>query len=279
MIRQIIRIDQDKCTGCNECVPGCPEGAIQIIDGKARLISDLFCDGLGACLGHCPEAAITIEEREAEPYDEVRVMENIVKHGENTVAAHLEHLHSHGETKYYQQAIDYLRSQNMNIPLKPGAHQGHGASPCGCPGSTEQAFNTEDSGSEAGTRQSQLRHWPIQGHLISPMAPYYQGADVLLSADCVAFSFGEFHRDYLKGKSLVIACPKLDDRLESYAEKITALIDQAKINTLTVIIMEVPCCGGLVQIAKEGAGKAGRKIPIKMIVVGIKGNIVRDEWV
>lgn len=157
---------------------------------------------------------------------------------------------------------------------------------CGCPGSAEQDFRETDKkgGDESGVhpvgvRPSQLRQWPVQLHLVSPMAPYFQKADVLLSADCVGFSLGDFHKDFLAGKSLAIACPKLDDGQDEYVDKITSLIDDAQINTLTVMIMQVPCCGGLTAIASQGAAKAKRKIPIKNIVVSLQGDILSEEWV
>lgn len=152
---------------------------------------------------------------------------------------------------------------------------------CGCPGSEMKDFREENSSESdsAGTRPSQLRQWPLQLHLVSPMAPYFQKADVLLSADCVAFTVGDFHKDYLKGKSLAIACPKLDEGQEEYVEKIASLIDEAQINTLTVMIMQVPCCGGLLAVAKQGAERAKRKIPIKALVVSLQGEILSEEWV
>ncbi len=280
MKRNIITIDEDKCTGCGLCVPNCPEGAIQIIDGKARLVSDLLCDGLGACLGHCPEDAITIEEREAEEYDESRVMENIVKQGINTVKAHLTHLKEHKQDAYYDQAVTYLKEHNIPIPGDRGTTV-EGMPSGSCPGSRIMAFAREDRASEAlaGKRPSQLTHWPIQMHLLSPYAPHYQGADMLLTADCVAFSLGDFHKEYLKGKVLGIACPKLDEGKEIYVEKLKALIDVAKINTLTVMIMEVPCCGGLLQLALKAASQAERRIPIKRVVVSLRGDILQEEWV
>jgi len=151
----------------------------------------------------------------------------------------------------------------------------------GCPGSKTIDFSekTNQEGSETGKRPSQLRQWPIQLHLVSPMAPYFQGKDILLAADCTAFAFGEFHKDYLKGKSIAIACPKLDSDQEIYVDKIKSLIDDAKINTLSVMIMQVPCCFGLAQIAKDGAEKASSKIPVKQIVVGLEGNILSEEWI
>ncbi len=275
MKRKIIKIDEKLCNGCGNCIPNCPEGAIQMIDNKARLISDLFCDGLGACLGHCPEGAILVEEREAEPYDEKQVMENIIKQGPNVVKAHLEHLNDHGEKEFLKIAKEVLKEKNMEVESKEETKVYSG-----CPGSRAMDFsgNKTSSGDESGKRVSQLRQWPIQLHLISPNAPYFKDKDVLLSADCVAHSVGDFHKDYLKGKQLLIGCPKLDDSLEVYIDKITALIDHSNINTLSVMIMEVPCCGGLLSVAQQAVNNAKRKIPVKSIVVGIKGNILKEDW-
>src|SRR3989338_4208191 len=277
--RKIINIDAKKCNGCGLCIPNCPEGAMQIIDGKARLVSDLFCDGLGACLGHCPQGAITIEEREAEQYDEKKVMENIVKQGKNTIKAHLEHLRDHNEIKYLKQALDVLKEKNIDNPLEADNMKAkHFA---GCPGARMMDFSESggDADSEDGKRISQLRQWPVQLHLVSPMAPYYHGKDVVLAADCVAYALGDFHKDFLKGKSLAIACPKLDGDQEVYIEKVTSLIDDAKINTLTVMTMELPCCAGLLHVAQQGAEKAKRKIPIKSITVSIQGEILGEKWI
>lgn len=284
MKRKIITIDEEKCTGCGLCIPNCPEGAIQIIDEKARLVSDLFCDGLGACLGHCPEGAISIEERESEPYDERTVMKNIIKQGTNVVRAHLQHLRDHNEQEYLATALDELKVQGITVDEKqPAAPAHHGG---GCPGSRSFQFDnapaaavpqtTADSGPD---HPSELRHWPVQMHLISPNAGHYRGADVVLAADCVAFSMGDFHRTFLKGKALAIACPKLDQGKEIYQEKLRSLIDDAKINTLTVIIMEVPCCGGLLHLAKQAASEAERKVPIKAVTVSIDGKILQEDWV
>ena len=276
MQREIITIDEEKCTGCGLCVPGCPEGALQIIDGKARLVSDLMCDGLGACIGECPEGAISIEKREAEPYDEAKVMENIIAAGPNTIKAHLKHLKEHGQTEFYNQAIQILNEQNIEVPmLNDQAHHGH----AGCPGSRSMNFDRPADAAPVGPQPSQLTHWPIQMHLISPMAPHYHGADLLLAADCVAFSLGDFHSKYLKDKTLAIACPKLDEGQNIYVEKLISLIDDAKINTLTVMIMQVPCCGGLLHMAQTAVQEADRNVPIKVMVVGLEGTILREEWV
>lgn len=318
MKRTIIKIDEDLCNGCGNCVPNCHEGALQIIDGKARLISDLFCDGLGACIGHCPEGAIAIEEREAEPYDEVKVMElMVVPKGRNTILAHLEHLRDHNETELLKQAIAYIKDNKIDMSPKnseEAAKPNHKkaeiftsieqarasvASPklsgCGggCPGSAPIDFNIDMTKVEEAVNQaksetviasgadapSELRQWPVQLHLLNPQAGYFKNADVLLAADCVAFAMGNFHNKYLKGKTLAIACPKLDTNKESYIEKLTSMITNSNINTLSVLMMEVPCCGGLVQMATMARQMSGKNIPIKKTVVGLQGEFLSEEWV
>lgn len=288
MKRKIVKIDEEKCTGCGLCIPNCHEGALQIIDNKARLISDLFCDGLGACLGHCPEGAITIEEREAEPYNERKVMEIMLKQGENTIIAHLEHLEEHGETGFLKEALEFLKEKKININYKSkmdkqdnnhdhGHHGHHGHS---CPGGMMKDFrNDAGSDNSQGDTSSQLKQWPVQMHLIHPNAPYFRNADVLLAADCVAFAAGNFHNAFLKGKSLAIACPKLDQNTDAYVEKLRMMIDEAMINTLTVAIMEVPCCGGLVQMAKMAMEKASRKVPVKVIIFNLQGKVISENWI
>ncbi len=279
MKRKIIKIDEEKCNGCGVCIPNCPEGAIQIIDSKARLVSDLMCDGLGACIGHCPEDAITIEEREAEAYNEYKVMANIVKAGKNTIKAHLTHLKEHNQHEYYQEALNYLKEKNIEIPVEK-ENSLSTSNFSGCPGSRIMNLKKDnDSISEGGKRRSNLSHWPIQMHLISPNAPHYKNSDLVLAADCTAFSLGDFHKDFLKDKTLAIACPKLDDGKSIYQEKLKALIDHANINTLTVITMQVPCCNGLLYLAKQAANESERKIPIKHIVISLEGDILKDEWV
>jgi ferredoxin len=280
--RKIVKIDEDKCTGCGVCIPNCPEGAIQLIDGKARLISDIFCDGLGACIGECPEGAISTEEREAEPYSEKKTMENIVKAGPNTIIAHLKHLKDHGEEGYLKEALEFLDEKgiSVNFDIEEKTECGHTHTQ-GCPGSRVIDFSEEEiqKSDETGTRQSQLRQWPIQLHLVPPNAPYFQGKDVILVADCVGYSLGDFHKDYLQGRSITIACPKLDSNIDIYVSKLANMIDNANINTLTVMTMEVPCCSGLLDIAKKATESATRKIPIKSIVVSVKGEILKEEWI
>ena len=310
MLRKIIRIDEEKCNGCGLCIPNCHEGALQIIDGKARLISDLFCDGLGACLGHCPEGAIEIIEREAQPYNETVVMETIVKQGRNTILAHLEHLRDHNEHELLKEAVAYIKKHQ--IDLSPGAEikpsiastvifenmkealnhvKPQQESACGCGSSKTIDFRIDmdkvnkaaavaaTTTAAASPAPSELRQWPVQLHLVNPMASYFQGADVVLAADCVAFAMGDFHERLLKNKSLAIACPKLDSNKEVYVQKITALIDSAEVDTITVMRMEVPCCGGLVQMAQIARDAAKRHIPIKVVEVGIQGEILDSKWI
>jgi len=299
MKRKIIRIDDEKCNGCGLCIPNCHEGAMQLIDGKARLVSDLFCDGLGACIGHCPEGAITVIEREAEPYDERRVMETLIPRGRNTILAHLEHLRDHNEQEFLRQAIGYLRENHIDMgPGKPGnspmVHHG-------CPGSMARDFresvgvqdfeplqdsvrfkNFEPLHDIVGVQNleplqnipvSELRQWPVQLHLLNPQASYFKNADVVLAADCTAFAMGNFHSRFLKGKSVAIACPKLDSNKESYIEKLTSMIADANIRSLTVVMMEVPCCSGLMYMAQKAKEMAGREIPIREEIVGINGEL------
>jgi ferredoxin len=277
--RKIIRIDDKKCNGCGACIPNCPEGALQIIDGKARLVSDLFCDGLGACLGTCPQGAITVEEREAESYNERKVMENVFKQGENTILAHLKHLKEHGEMGYLKEAIDFLKERNFEVPEEFMVTKYMKKPHEGCPGMKTMDFGkiAEEEEPAASRQPSALRQWPIQLHLVSPNASYFQGKDVLLAADCTAYALGDFHPSYLKGKTLAIACPKLDSGMDIYVEKIKALVDEAKINTLTVMIMQVPCCRGLLALASQALKGAIRKIPLKLVIVGIQGEILKEE--
>lgn len=306
MKRSIIKIDEDLCNGCGNCVPNCHEGALQIIDGKARLISDLMCDGLGACIGHCPEGAITIEEREAEAYNEVEVIKGMVPKGKNTIIAHLKHLLDHKQDALFKQGFDYLVTNKKELPFQiedvvDGLRHKSQSSLCGCgdhgnhehqtpvkpahghvgacPGSAARSFGKTEVQGNVGSLQSELTHWPIQLHLINPSSPHFAGADLLIAADCTAFSMGNFHQDYLKGRKLIIACPKLDHGLDVYLEKIKALIMSAGVNTITMLRMEVPCCFSLVQIVNRAKEETGSKVPLKEIVVGINGNILSSNWV
>lgn len=294
MIREIVKIDEELCNGCGDCVPNCHEGALQIIDGKARLISELMCDGLGACLGHCPEGAITIEKREAEDYDELVVIAQMISAGKATVFAHLKHLQDHGETEYLQQALGYIKANREAMPFEisevhelmhGGANkeaEGSGGCATGaCPGSAPLAFDAGSLKMAAPAQEvpSQLTQWPVQMHLINPAASYFHGADLLVAADCAGFAHGNFHNHFIKGRKMVIACPKLDQGQDIYVQKLVSLIDDSKVNTITVVIMEVPCCGGLSRTVQMATQMATRKVPVKEVVISIRGEVLSEDWV
>jgi NAD-dependent dihydropyrimidine dehydrogenase PreA subunit len=281
MKRTVIKINEELCNGCGLCVKGCHEGALQLIDGKAVMISDLYCDGLGACIGECPVGAIDFEEREAEPYNETLVMERLVLKGEHVIKAHLKHLIDHRQQDFVNEGLKYLKDNNISINIdsimQPGSQKNKQSG--GCPGSQAMSFTqVQEQHSSTNDIPSELQQWPVQLHLLSPQAPYLANADLLLAADCVAFSVGDFHGKHLRGKRLAIACPKLDAGKEIYIEKLVAMIDDSRINTLTVMMMEVPCCGGLLYLAQTALQKAKRKIPLKSVVVSLQGKILSEEW-
>lgn len=250
-VREVIEIDEELCDGCGDCVTACAEGAIAIIDGKARLIGDVYCDGFGACLGECPRGAISIIRREAEAFDE------------EAVARHL----SLEEKPGGRAAV------GSALPMADGMQVS-----ASCPGARARVWDgpTVDSETPASLGKSHLRQWPIQLHLVPPTAPFFHDADVLLAADCVAYSVGGFHGRFLDGKGLAIACPKLDSHQEIYMEKLVAMIDDAEIRSLDILVMEVPCCSGLVRLAQQASAQARRTIPMRCRVVGVRGEIIAD---
>ncbi len=275
MKRKIIKIDHELCDGCGLCLPGCPEGALQIIDGKARLVSDLFCDGLGACVGECPQGALTVEEREAEPYDEARVMEEIVPQGPATILAHLEHLREHGEKEYLSRALDFLKKRNIEIPeefeqKRTGGSGDPGTG--GCPGAriVEFSGNGKDQPASMGPAPSRLRQWPVQLNLVPPAAPFLEGSDLLVTADCVPIAYGGFHEDLLKGRTVVCGCPKFDDA-GAYRERLAGYFRQHEIKSVTVARMEVPCCSGLTALARGALADSGKEIPFRETVISVRG--------
>ncbi len=256
MIRQMVEIDEEKCNGCGDCVPSCAEGAIQIIDGKAKLISDNLCDGLGACLGDCPLGAISVVEREADEYDETAVDDHLKEIGRAPLS-------------HYEEPTAPATGGCPSAAVKSFAAPAAG----GCP--SARVMNLEkpasDDSADDASRPSRLAQWPIQLHLVPPTAPFFQNADVLLTADCVPFAYADFQEELLKGKALAIACPKLDNT-EPYVEKLTAMITQSNIKSLTVAHMEVPCCNGLVMMAKQALANSGRDIPFETVCIGIRGD-------
>lgn len=277
--RKIIKIDEKKCTGCSLCIPNCPEGALQIIDGKARLISDLFCDGLGACIGHCPEGAISIEERDAEAYDEKTVMLNIIKQGKNVIKAHLQHLKEHGENKLLSDALAVLKEKKIKSPLEENAtHAPHTHGMAGCPGAKVMDFRKKTSTVKKDraipTMESELTQWPIQIMLVPPHAPYLNNCDLLIAADCVPFAYPNFHTDLLKGKVVLVGCPKLDD-IAFYKERISQIVRNQNLKSITYVYMEVPCCHGMVNVIQSAISDSGKNIPFEDIMISIRGQILK----
>ena len=253
--RNIIKINEELCNGCGLCAKGCHEGALQIIDGKARLISELYCDGLGACIGDCPMNAISVEEKEVEAYDEIAVIKRIIPKGAKVLEAHLQHLKNHGEMNLLQQGIQYLKDNDIPVPALTQPQPQNVI-----PVSQMSAFKP----------MSASINWPVQLHLINPQSGVFNNADLLLVADCVAYANPKLYSELLVGKKLAIACPKLDVNKESYVNKLIQMIDDSKINSLTVAIMEVPCCGGLIRLVEMAMEKATRKITMTKVVVKIR---------
>ncbi|NVM24945.1 MAG: 4Fe-4S binding protein [Desulfobacterales bacterium] len=243
--RKIIRIDEELCDGCGQCVPSCAEGAIEIVDGKARLVTEKYCDGLGACLGECPNGALSIVEREAEEFDEEAVEE-------------------------------YLSSKDR----QEGAEEATMA--CGCPSAQIQSFIRPVSGEEDDkltiqkSSISTLSHWPVQIRLVPPTAPFLKGADLLVAADCTPVAYPNFHRDFLKGKVVMVGCPKFDD-IQDYIQKFADIFTTANIKSITVVVMEVPCCQGLPIIVEKGMEMAGKRIPMEKVVISARGEVLGRE--
>ena len=275
MKRDVIKINEEKCTGCGECIPGCPEGALQVIEGKARLISDLFCDGLGACIGNCPQGAIEIEQREAEPYDENKVMKNIIRGGPSVIVAHLKHLSDHGQKDLLNQAIDFLKEKNIDIP----DYEEGGSFECACPGSMAVDLSQKpETENEPQIRVSpELRNWPVQLQLLNPNAPYFKNANLLISADCAPFAYANFHQEFLKDKVLIIFCPKLDKTIEMYVDKLTEIFEKQDVNSISIVHMEVPCCSGIEVIVRRALEKAQKDIPVKDYTISISGEIIQTK--
>ena len=244
VMRKIIEIDDELCDGCGICIPSCAEGALEIIDGKARMIAEKLCDGLGACLGECPTGALKVIEREADDFDE------------EAVEKHLE------------------EQKKLKEEISP---------PCACPSAAMKTFAPMDAIPTAksptaveGIAESALSHWPSQISLIPPQAPFLKGADLLVLADCVPVSFPNLHQDFLPGKAVTLGCPKLDDGHE-YINKFAEIFKTAGINSITTLIMEVPCCGGLPMIVKKALEKSGMEIPMEEVVFSVRGKLLERK--
>ena len=277
-LRDIISIDEELCDGCGECVPSCVEGALRIVNGKARMVADVLCDGMGACVGECPTGALKVIRRDAPEFDEAAVA---LLTGHRPVVG--------------RKLPDATERSALFGLAAQGSHHGMR----GCPGSRVQVFEENEAKPSVAPQPrviplrdrtpmsarpevapsasgSRLRQWPVQLHLLPPTAPFFQGSHVLLVADCVPVAVPDFQNAFLDGRGLAIACPKLDQHLESYVEKLTAMVDHADIQSLTVAIMEVPCCSGLVRLAEQALGAASRKIPLRLVRIGIRGDLLAD---
>ena len=243
VMRKIIEIDDELCDGCGLCVPSCAEGAIEVVDGKARIVAERYCDGLGACMGECPKGALRIVEREADDFDE--------------------------------DAVElYLKEKEENPAELPTA--------CACPSTQIQTFEPiapvmkGGAGDPARPVDSSLEHWPVQINLIPPVAPFLKGADLLIAADCVPVAYPTFHRDFLKGKVVMVGCPKFDD-VEEYIRKFTDIFKTAEIKSITALVMEVPCCSALPVILQRAMAAAGKDIPVEQVVISTRGEILNRE--
>lgn len=244
IVRKIVQIDEEKCDGCGNCILGCAEGALALVDGKAKVISDNLCDGLGACIGECPQDALKIIEREAEAFDEEAVEEHLA---------------------------------TQKAEEKPEKKMA-----CGCPSAQIQSFSpcaqANQPVRQVGGQGSALTHWPVQIRLVPPTAPFLKGADLLVAADCVPVAFPSFHQELLHGKAVMLGCPKFDDA-QSYVDKFTDIFKAAGIKSVTTVVMEVPCCAGLPMIVKKAMEAAGVNIPVTEVVVSTRGKILQEKKV
>ncbi len=229
MIRKIIKIDEERCNGCGICADACHEGAIEMINGKAKLTREDYCDGLGDCLPACPEGAISFVEKEAPAYDE--------------------------------DAVNAAKMQKQSVKL-----------PCGCPGTHSRAFKRDEEPASSVQNSSRLMQWPCQIKLVPVNAPYFDGANLLIAADCTAYAYGNFHNDFIRGHITLIGCPKLDDG--DYSEKLTAIIRNNNIKSVKIVRMEVPCCGGIENAAKKAIKESGKFIPWQVVTISTDGKII-----
>ena len=254
--RKIVQIDEERCNGCGQCVSACAEGAIEIVDGKARLVSENYCDGLAACLGECPEGAISIVEREADAFDPEAV----------------EHRKSSGERR--------AESGEKRVATPNAERRTLDVLPCGCPSTHIQMFgNTCDATNQPASQSdisSALSHWPVQISLVPPTAPFLKGADLLVASDCTPVACPNFHRDFLKGRTVLLGCPKFDDT-EEYINKFADIFKTAGIHNVAVLIMEVPCCSKMPLIVQQAMALAKKNIPVEIVTVSARGTVVKRQ--
>jgi len=262
--RKIINIDEKLCNGCGQCIPSCPEQAIQLVDTpdgpKARLVKDIYCDGLGACLGDCPTGALTIEEREAKAYDDEATIARIKQVAPELLETHIKHIQEH---------TSEMSTQPTQSTPSPGFV---------CPSARMLQWDKQEEEQKVTDKQttplqSELRQWPVQLHLVPPVAPYFKNADIVVVADCVPFAYADFHQEFLKGegRAIAVGCPKLDDA-QAYVEKIAQIITKAQPKSITVVNMEVPCCFGLARIVQLAIEQSGQDVPVKTVTISVKGD-------
>src|SRR4030042_842588 len=251
--RKIIKIDEELCDGCGNCIPGCPEQALQLVDTplgkKARLVKEIYCDGLGACLGACPTGALEVIEREADPYDDEATIERIKEVAPAMLEEHVEHMREHAREKKHARPV------------------------CGCSSAKTMQWDKKQGSSKKVSIESELRQWPVQIHLVSPNAPYFKNVNIAIIADCVPFSYADLHRDFIRDHAIVVGCPKLDDA-EAYIEKIAQIIVNNHPKSIEVVHMEVQCCSGMIHIAEEAIKRSEIKIPLKTPKISIKGKLM-----
>lgn len=284
-MRKVIKIDEEKCDGCGLCIPSCHEGALQIINGKAKLVKDSLCDGFGACIGECPLGAISFEERPAEKYDEIEVLERLLAKSGSDIKGHLMHLFDMGDLDNFNIAINYLENQGIKVNIVNKSVnndmpvQGGG----GCPGSQAKSLFKplnvlDDKKEEIRYNNSELSHWPIQLHLVNPGSDFLRGKTLVLMATCAPVAYGNIQQEYIKNNAVVLACPKLD-YVEPYPAKLAQIISMSQPEKIIVLRMEVPCCSGLTDIAKKAYNAAGHFLPIEEHTLGINGSSAKIKYI
>ena len=271
--RVIAVIDENLCDGCEKCITVCMEDALKMVSGKARLLSELFCNGIGKCVHACPTGAIRLEKKDVDEYDEKKVMEHIVKHGTSMIVSHLDHLREHNAMEYQRQAMEYLKEHNIDFPVEEYIRKARDAADnlklyAGCPGTRVESWGED----ELPKHPTELRNWPVQLIFVNPGAAYLKGSEILLTAFCAPFSYADFHKDFIKDKIVIAACPHMDD-LFMNIEKLKNIFTVAHPKSITVVYTEAECCYGMIAGTRRAIEESGMKIPIHEKKICIK-----DDW-
>jgi NAD-dependent dihydropyrimidine dehydrogenase PreA subunit len=269
--RKIIEINEGLCNGCGQCVSACAEGAIQLVDGKARLIEETYCDGLAACIGECPEGALTIIEREADAFDPEAVENHLKEEG----------LIIEREADAFDPEAVENHLKEEGLIVEPSRARAGLEIPCGCPSARIETFVPPDQGADRPataqrSNDSALTHWPVQIKLVPPSAPFLKGAHLLVASDCTPVAYPDFHRDFVTGKTVLLGCPKFDD-VEEYVGKFADIFRTADIRNVTALIMEVPCCSKMPAIVRQGMAVAGKQVPMEVVVVSVRGKVISRQ--